>query len=109
MADRAELEIPGSFSLHVFDLSQLRFSINPNKIKPILRLGHISQISRIEKIRIGFNNSALLIVPYCTGVEIEIIIDNLILTIALLNCLLLFFIHLKLELLTQFPASTDEK
>ena len=27
----------------------------------------------------------------------------------LLNCFKLFFIHLKLELLTQFPASNDEK
>ena len=27
----------------------------------------------------------------------------------LLNCLFLFFIHLKLELLTQLPASNDEK
>ena len=27
----------------------------------------------------------------------------------LLNCLLPFFIHLKLKLLTQFPASNDEK
>ena len=27
----------------------------------------------------------------------------------LLNCLLLFFIHLALELLTQFPALNDEK
>ena len=25
------------------------------------------------------------------------------------NCLFLFFIHLKLELLAQFPASNDEK
>ena len=33
------------------------------------------------------------------------------LTLALLNCQSdsLFFIHLKLELLTQFPASNDEK
>ena len=31
------------------------------------------------------------------------------LTLVLLNCLFLFFIHLKLELLTQFPASNDEK
>ena len=30
------------------------------------------------------------------------------LTLLLLNCLFLFFIHLKLELLTQFPASNDE-
>ena len=27
----------------------------------------------------------------------------------LLSCLLLFFVHLKLELLTKFPASNDEK
>ena len=27
----------------------------------------------------------------------------------MLNCLSLFFIHLKLELLTQFPAPNDEK
>ena len=33
----------------------------------------------------------------------------LILTVMLLNCLFLFFFHLKLELLTQFPASNDEK
>ena len=32
-----------------------------------------------------------------------------ILTLVLLNCLKLFFIHFKLELLTQFPASNDEK
>ena len=31
------------------------------------------------------------------------------LTLVLLNCFKLFFIHLKLELLTQFPASKDEK
>ena len=31
------------------------------------------------------------------------------LILLLLNCLVLFFIHLKLELLTQFPASNDEK
>ena len=30
-------------------------------------------------------------------------------TLELLSCLYLFFIHLKLELLTQFPASNDEK
>ena len=30
------------------------------------------------------------------------------LTLALLNRLFLFFIHAKLELLTQFPASKDE-
>ena len=30
------------------------------------------------------------------------------LTILMRNCLFLFFIHLKLELLTQFPASNDE-
>ena len=29
--------------------------------------------------------------------------------VELMNCLFLFFIHLKLELLTQFPASNDEK
>ena len=29
--------------------------------------------------------------------------------LVLLNCFKLFFIHLKLELLTQFPASNDEK
>ena len=33
----------------------------------------------------------------------------LVLTLVLLNCLFPFFIHLKLELLTQFPASNDEK
>ena len=32
-----------------------------------------------------------------------------VLTLVLLNCFKLFFIHLKLELLTQFPASNDEK
>ena len=32
-----------------------------------------------------------------------------VLTLVLLNCLFLFFIHLKLELLAQFPASNDEK
>ena len=32
-----------------------------------------------------------------------------ILTLVLLNCLFPFFVHLKLELLTQFPASKDEK
>ena len=31
------------------------------------------------------------------------------LTLVLLNCFKLFFIHLKQELLTQFPASNDEK
>ena len=31
------------------------------------------------------------------------------LTPILLNCFGLFFIHLKLELLTQFPAANDEK
>ena len=30
-------------------------------------------------------------------------------TLVLLKCLLLFFIHSKLELLTQFPASNEEK
>ena len=29
--------------------------------------------------------------------------------VVLMNCLFLFFIHLKLELLTQFPATNDEK
>ena len=31
------------------------------------------------------------------------------LTLVLLNCFRLFFVYLKLELLTQFPASNDEK
>ena len=31
-----------------------------------------------------------------------------VLTVVLLKCLLPFFIHLKLELLTQFSASNDE-
>ena len=31
------------------------------------------------------------------------------LTLMLPNCFGLFFIHLKLELLTQFPAPNDEK
>ena len=31
------------------------------------------------------------------------------LTLVMLHCLFLFFIHLKLELLTQIPASNDEK
>ena len=31
------------------------------------------------------------------------------LTPVLLNCLFLFFIHSKLQLLTQYPASNDEK
>ena len=30
------------------------------------------------------------------------------LTLVLLNCLFIFFIHLKLESLTQFPALNDE-
>ena len=30
------------------------------------------------------------------------------LTLILLNCLYLVFIHLKMELLMQFPASNDE-
>ena len=30
-------------------------------------------------------------------------------TITLLYCLFLFYIHLKLELLTQFPALNDKK
>ena len=29
-------------------------------------------------------------------------------TLVLLNCLVLFFIHFNLELVTQFPTSTDE-
>ena len=36
------------------------------------------------------------------------LIDS-VLTLVLLNCLFPFFFHLKLELLTQFPASNDEK
>ena len=31
------------------------------------------------------------------------------LTLVLLDCLFMFFRHFKLELLTQFPASNDEK
>ena len=34
---------------------------------------------------------------------------SVIVPLALPNCLFLFFINLKLELLTQFPASNDEK
>ena len=34
---------------------------------------------------------------------------SIVLTLVLLNCLFLFFIHLKLKLLKRFPASNDEK
>ena len=35
--------------------------------------------------------------------------NNWLLTLVLLNCLNFIFRHLKLELLTQFPAANDEK
>ena len=38
----------------------------------------------------------------------ELLFEYNILTLMLLNCWLLFFIHSKLELLTQFIASNDE-
>ena len=42
-------------------------------------------------------------------IHFAIFILNVTLTIVLLNYLLLFLIHLKLELLTQFPASNGEQ
>ena len=44
-----------------------------------------------------------------TDVNLTTKVDPRVETLVMLNCLLLFFIHLKLELLTQFPVTNDEK
>ena len=68
----------------------------------------ICHISVHLKAHILFNRRVLLVtlvyIPNSNEYYLYIVLTSL-----LLHCLLLFFIHLKLELLTRFPASNDEK
>ena len=63
-------------------------------LTPYLAKNHLEELRRPPFGQVG---------PTCTW-----IIKNQCLTLVLLDCFNCIFRHLKLELLTQFPASNDE-
>ena len=94
-------EIEGAYCIETYE---------PSIILLLLCIVLLS-VSVSQLLMIRLDDRLFLMISFCADIFFSIMILIIFSTLVavLLNCLLLFFIHLKLELLTQFPASNDKK